>query len=370
MNSLRMFVVAFAITMTCFCSLPASIDAWQSTSPNTQRVEDTILQLERRFNERETNKASALQQLKEHQQCNEFFNHLMEGYDLIRKDALQRLQDVSTEVRHLLDTVKPITDLRREEEIARTNVGALRSQLQLLEAEVKELTRVRTSEERSLDRMRQGQKEAMRTWLLREYGEKVGPVTTVELGGRVTVSLNTLFGTFFADYYHQLTPDAGQQTTVTFAPAVFAKDLLLSNFDLAPDGYSRPIPDGLKFEEATVAAEGSDRPFKLKQREQIRPEKPIRWSWATQATDQFRGADFDILINAFHEEPNIPSVERTVARLPIKIKREPEKTFWEKYASLVGPSIGALVAGFFVAPICYFAGNRRGRKKREIGYLS
>ncbi|MCH8151454.1 MAG: hypothetical protein IH830_03660 [Planctomycetes bacterium] len=294
--------------------------------------------------------------------CANSVRNVIADYERISEAAIAGIEEYEAEVmkhfplfakrqRELLEAIEDIeVKSRRQQLLAlQQDIVANNETKQTLIGEIAKLKTSQSNEQDILARINKNQTEAIRDWLLKKYSSQVGPPTVSVVGNQMKVSLNTLFGTLTADYEREMKPGEERSATVTFTPAVFAKDLLFPQLDLSPDRYAPEIPTGLEFAPDTVSSAQPDQNFKLKQRIPIHPEKPIQWIWKAKALEKFEGADFKISMNASDRQAN---KELTVAHLPIKIARKPDppsKPFLVKWAPYIAP--------IFVVILIWIAGR-------------
>lgn len=272
-------------------------------------------------------------------------------------ELMQQLQSHQEQQQALLKAIQPITDLDAEVKAREQQLMAVQMQIEdaqktkeSLTNDINALAVSKSDAEKSLVELQGQQTDAIRDWLLQKYASQVGPPVTTILGDQTKVTMNTLFGTLTADYEHAMTPGEERPATVTFTPAVFAKDLSLPDINLGPELYDPGIPNGLQFTPTTVSVGGKkDEKFKLQDSVTIDPQNSITWTWKATVDEEFQGAKFKIGMNADEARPQ--GEELTVARLPLDIHRSPTEPLHVKYMSVIAAVVGGVagaVAGWWL----------------------
>jgi len=271
-------------------------------------------------------------------ECEGYYKALPEDHYLMPWDTFHQFDEFLDEQEGISPYLGSLGDLDQELRDRRNLVESLEEQIRdrrqernRIQEAVRNLEAERGAVQDALDSARNGERDAISAWLLREYGTRIEPPVRMELADRVIVISSVLFGTFVADHPRVLSPDAGRkQSQIIFKPAIFSGDLFGADIKLGPKSYSIPLPEGLTFKPASVKNGQDTREFELGQLDNVTFRNEIRWNWLTEAKDAFRGAEFDIDMSAV--APGTTSEGAAVATLPVKIERPPPPRghrFWK-----------------------------------------
>jgi hypothetical protein len=275
--------------------------------------------------------------------CIGYYRELPSESYLIASDALSQFEELSKLLSQLFIQLGPALDVEQELKAKKRGLGQLTSQLQVSMQELSTVNSRVDDSRRVFVQLQRGQQDTVRGWMDSHYGTRVGPAATIEAGSQIIVIQNTLFGTLITAYPHELSPSDIEQTTVKFTPAIFADELFPTQMEIGPSGYSSKIPeDRLILKPARVSGPSWTENFQLGIRKQVSFASPVEWTWTTEATEQFKGASFSILMEAAQSGGG-GNPTKLVAQLPVRIDRKPERSFLEKYGQLLGGGLAGSV---------------------------
>ena len=239
--------------------------------------------------------------------CGDVYRPFSSSLALVPRDAVQQFADLEGLANHLLAKIRPITDveqevLKRRQELRKvfTDVQARIDELAGLKMEIDELRMQRDREAAVLRQLREGQRGAVRNWLLQSYGNIAGTAVSASSEEGLFIA-TTLFGAFVVDYPRALQSKASRPTTVTFVPTVFAKDLYPQDVSVGPSGYSinpNDLRKAIDFTPQNVAIHTGPKSFQLGQLENVAGEPSLVWTWLTRAPERFKGTSFAIFMTA------------------------------------------------------------------------
>jgi hypothetical protein len=256
-------------------------------------------------------------------------------------DALNHeLARLSEQLKPVIDVAKEVQSREKEKKNLDAQIQQARKELTGLEREKTKLSEELDGASKSLEAIQRQSKEKIADWMLKKYEKHVvtsEPITTLT---QKVQDVHTLFGAYTIVSPRKLEAGKKDETIVRFTPAIFTKDLFPVSIKTGPVATSVPVPQGLEFTPGEVFGAFGARAFELSEKDlvEIDPPSSIIWNWATNATDQFGGAKFQIQMQAKLEQAK--ESKKASLDLPVEIEWDPGKSFIEKFQGLIGTALG------------------------------
>ena len=310
-----------------------------------------------------------LEKLRSNGQCEGRYS-LTPNYRSVGMVAWSQFKDMSSSLDQLLTLVRPITDIEETLREKRSELDSLKSQIEgstqrakavgetLASAHAasdKEMTGLdarKAIEQTRLTMIQQGQREAVRDWLLRAYGNiEVGSKTAKFDSGREAIRVvDVLFGTFISSFPRSVRPGEDLRVTVVFHPATFLERLFKTDVEVGPtEKYSNDPPEALKLKPATFQDDTGPRPFHMGERRPVTAQGDLVWTWAGKVDKTFQRGAFGIPMEArLTGKAAESSGQKVVAILQIEIEREHEQPWYEKnFLNWLIPLLMALIVSAY-----------------------